>query len=354
MRRLIILLVILGIFQSYILTSASELKEDQEEIGAKWTERLKLSDFNLSSDSLELKDMRKIRKLADALSIDYKNHGDVFGAAIPYGAILVDIGEIEEADKVWAKALEDFYKNPTPPVFKAWVNARKGKYLEAMEAWMKVAKKQVDLGSERMLQVMWLPEHFYSVLGLYLIKDFLPEKDRIEAEEITVLIAKHHPTRPQFAPILITEDLRAGRLQSAAKRVEKVLSKYADSYVILTLGGITELLSGNHEDALELLEKSHEVYPNSPTNNLMRARAFYALKKKKEAKAALKEAINLDPSIDPGFKKDKILVAKSYIEQSDENLKTDDVKHKKEEVIKELKKAQKSKEEQEAKVPEKF
>ena len=161
---------------------------------------------------------------------------------------------------------------------------------------------------------MWMPYHVYSVLGLHLIKNYLPESDKEEVESVVNRIAVHFPARPEFASILVTNDLQSGRLKSAMKKLDTALEKNPNEPVLLTLKGITELLDGNNEEALKFFDESNKIYSGSPTNHLMRARTLYAMHRKKESNALVEELIKLDPTCNISSEnKDKFLTAQSYM-----------------------------------------
>ncbi|KAF0239841.1 MAG: hypothetical protein FD167_4304, partial [bacterium] len=106
------------------------------------------------------------------------------------------------------------------------------------------------------------------------IKDYLPEKDKKEVEDTVFEIAKHYAGKPAIAAILISEDLKNGRLESASVKLTNILDKYPEDSTALTLQGVTQLLKGEHQEALKVFNKVEEIYPNSPTNKLMRSRAL--------------------------------------------------------------------------------
>ena len=277
----------------------------------KWTESLRFMDFYLSEEALELKD--RLRAYGDHLEKQYKEHTSVFAASIPYGSVLIDLGEIDKAKVVWDRAVKDFFANPAPKAFKAWVDALKGDYIPAKEVWMKYAKEKIDSGITGQSAGMWLPCHVYSVLGLHLIKNYLPHEEKTEVEKVVNEIAKHFPQKVLFASILITDDLQSGKLASAQEKIELLMGKNPGNPTLITLLGITELLKGNYEIAIQHLDKAIEIAPTQPTNHLMKARALYALKRKEEAKVEIANAIKLDPAIIQSIKEKELLLSKSYI-----------------------------------------
>ena len=290
----------------------NEATKEEDTTGKnKWTENLRLRDFYLSSEAIELKD--RLRGYSDHLEKQYKEHPSVFAAAIPYGSVLIDLGEIDKAHAVWERAVKDFFSNPTPKAFKAWVDACKGDYSQAKDIWMKYAKEKLDVGVTGHSAGIWLPCHVYSVLGLHLIKNYLPDEEKVEVEKVVNEIAKHFPRKILFASILITNDLQAGRLKSAQEKIEELMESNKEDPTLVTLLGIAELLKNNYETSIQYLDEAIKIAPTQPTNHLMKARALYALKKKKEAKVEMGEAIKLDPTLGQSGKEEKLLLSNSYI-----------------------------------------
>lgn len=284
-------------------------------VNARWLENLKLRDFVLTKELLEL-DKDKLRNYRIDLEKKYISTPDVFSIAVSYGLLLIDLGETERAKSLWDRAaLEDFPANPTSKVYKAWVDALKGNYLEAKNTWYEIAKEKIDLGISGHKAGVWLPYHIDAVLGLYLIKDYLPEKDKKEAGEAALEIAKHFGKNPKFASILVINDLNNGNLVEAAEKLDNLLKIAPDNPTVITLLGIAQLVSGNLDLALQVLEDANKLYPNSPTNHLMRARALYATNKKNEALSLFDSALKLEPSLAAYTKKSKKLLAKeAYVQ----------------------------------------
>lgn len=316
MRKNVVLLMLLTFLCSSCLTSlANILFEEKEDSKLSWTENLRLRDFYLSPEALELKE--KLKNYKDTLARTYQEQPSVFSTAISFGLVLIDLGELDKAQVVWDRALKDFYANPTPPFYKAWVDACKGNYMKAKEVWLPIVKQKIDAGIVGSGAGIWLPYHVFGVVGLDIIKNYLPPADKKEVEISVNEIAKYFPNNPIFALVLASNDLHAGKIKSATKLLEDVLSKKPNEPQITTLLGVTKLLTQNYEEALKLFDKANELYPFSPTNHLMKARALFALHKKKEALAEIDEAIKLDPnwSLLKENKK-KFLSAKSYIASS--------------------------------------
>ena len=316
------------------LESAPVLEEETIS-DSRWTETLRLKDFNVLPSFLELGDRREQYKV-DTEKI-YKIHPNVFSTAIEYGLLLIDLGEIKEAGPVWDRAIKDFVSNPTPQIYKSWVDALNGNYKAAKDVCYHHLKEKINTGIN---STLWLPQHADCLIELSIIEKYLPEKDRLEATEAVNEIAKHFAKNPKFATVLITNDLQAGKLESAMKKIDRVLEKHPDEPIITTLKGITELLSGNTEQALSLLEQADKLYPYSPTNHLMRARALLALKKKKDSNRLYEQAVKIDPSlVVKGVKKKILLAEHSYILKLNTDLK--DIKKDKVKETKELKETKK-------------
>ena len=292
------------------LADINYLKSIQNEFGNKWNGTLKLRDFYVSPDFLELKG--KLKEFKETSRKTYQENPSVFSSAIIYGLILIDLGDLDEAKVVWEKAVKDFRSNPNPKVYKAWVDAAQGNYLLAKEGWYPLIEEKLNEKGEVKLETMWLPYHFDAIRGLYLIKDNLPPKEKEQIENVLVETASIFYTDPRLAPVLVARDLQAGKIKSAAIRLSKVLEVYPNDTVSITLLGIAQLLNGYHDTALKLFNKSAEYNPNSPTNTLMRARALYELKKKKESLAEVDRAVELDPSL-RSINKKKLLENKTYI-----------------------------------------
>lgn len=337
---------------------SNDAKEDEEIkneiIGAKWTETLRLRDLVLSSEAFELS-REKLENYRNVLEKNYKEKPDVFSNAISYGLILIDLNEFDTAKVVWNKAVKDFFANNTPIVYKGWTDACNSEYTLAKESFYPIVEERYKAGVG-ISTGMWLPYHTYSVVGLYLIKNYFPESEKKDIEEKVIGVAKHFAKQPEYGVILISDDLQKGKLKSAELKLEKLLETSPDEPILLTLKGITELLKGNYQDSITYFDKSSEKFAHTPTNYLMKGRALYALGKKKEAKKIAKEAFKLDPTLaaNDKDKKEELLLAKSYlipsqIETSKEQFKKD----KKEEALNELKKINESEKNKEATVPEK-
>lgn len=291
------------------------LKSVQNDIGNKWNGTLKLKDFYVSPDFLELKG--KLKEFKEVARKDYEKTPNVFSSAIIYGLLLIDLGELDEAKVVWERAVKDFGSNPTPKVYKAWVDAARGDYQLAKDGWYPIIEEKLNEKGEIKLETMWLPYHFDAIRGLYLIKENLSLKEKEQIEKVLVATASIFIFDPRIAPVLISQDLQAGRIKSSAVRLSKILELYPNDSLSITLLGIAQLLNGYYDTALKLFDKSAEYNPNSPTNTLMRARALYELKKKKESLAEVDRAVELDPSL-KGISKKKLLESKTYIVPADD------------------------------------
>lgn len=284
---------------------------NKDKIYPKWTEALTLKDFYLSPNFIELKQNNKLNEYKNTLRKNYGKNPDVFSAAVEYGLILIDLRELDRAKEIWERAVNDFQGNPTPKVYKAWIDACKGDYLVAKNVWYPIAKEKLDGGINVSI---WFPYHVDSVVGLNSIKNYLPPKEKEEVEKLVNEIAKHFANNPKFASILITNDLQSGRLKEATEKFTNILNRYPDEPLTITLLGVSQLIIGDNKEALKLFDKANDLNPYSPTNHLMRARALHALNKDKESKLALEQAIKLNSDFDPkSIKKSKILSSKSYL-----------------------------------------
>ncbi len=277
-----------------------------------WTETLSLQDFSLSPDYIEV--MSKVKEYKMALAKTYKETPSVFSTAIYYGLLLIDLGELEKAKLVWNRAVKDFRSNETPKAYKAWLDARLGNYQEAKDAWYPIAKQKVDDGIVGDGAGIWLVHHTDSVLGLYLIKDYLPENQKEEVSRVVDSIVGAIPGNPRFAAVLVNEYLKSGQIEKAAETLASILKDNPDDPVLITLLGIAQLMTNKHDEALKLFDRAKEINPNILTNRIMRARALFALNKEKESFEELDEAMKLNPDLNISEnKKKKYLATKSYI-----------------------------------------
>ena len=281
-------------------------------ISITWTETLSLQDFFISPDYLEA--MSRLKEYKTALTKEYSQTPSVFSTAINYGLLLIDLGELEKARLIWGKAAKDFYANETPKAYKAWVSARLGNYQEAKDIWYPIAKEKEGLGIVGLGARIWLPYHTDSILGLYLIKDYLPEEQREEVAKVVNSIVGAIPDNPRFAAVLVNEYLKSGQLEKAAGVLSSVLKNNPDDPVLITLLGITQIMTNHYDEGLKLFERAKEINPNILTNRIMRARALFALNREKESFQELDEAIKLNPDLNIAEnKKKKFLATKSYI-----------------------------------------
>ena len=277
-----------------------------------WNESLKFEDFYLLPEIFEIKD--KINEYKDALKKEYKDHPDVFSTAISFGLLLIDNNDTDKAEIVWNKALKDFHSNETPKVYKAWIDAKKGNYSTAKEVWYPLAKEKFDNGIAGIGARIWLPYHTDAVLGLYLMKDNFPEKEKEDIEKITKQIAGYFPTNPKFASILVSEALKEGRLEDAAKYLGAALSTNPSDGALITLLGVSQLITKDYNLALELFNKSIKFSPQGITNHIMKARTLYAMGKKKESLEEFDKLLELNPYLTfKNEKKEDYLSTKSFL-----------------------------------------
>ena len=258
--------------------------------------------------------MSRLKEYRTALIKEYDQHPSVFSTAIHYGLLLIDLGEIEKAKLVWDRAVKDFFANETPKAYKAWVDARLGSYQEAKDIWFPIAKEKADLGIVGLGARIWLEYHTDSVLGLYLIKDHLPEGQREEIAKLVNSIVGAIPQNPKFAAVLVNEYLKSGQLGKAAEILASALNGNPDDPVLVTLLGISQLMTNHYDEALKLFDRAREINPSMPTNHIMKARVLFALNKEKESFEELDEAMKLNPDLNIAEnKKKKYLALKSYI-----------------------------------------
>lgn len=277
-----------------------------------WTETLALQDFILSPDYLELKS--KIKEYKRILAKTYDENPAVFSSTINYGLLLIDLGEIDKAKIVWDKAVEDFHANETPKIYKAWIDARQGRYEEAKNIWYPIVKQKIDLGIVGLGARLWLPYHTDSLIGLYIIKDHLPENEREEVSKAIDTLAGVFPQNPKFAAIIVNEYLKTGQLKKAALVLADVLGTNPEDSPLITLLGIAQLLTNNYDEALNLFNRAKEANPNLFTARVMKARTLFALNREKESFEELDEVMRLNPRFTVAEnKKKKYLSQKSYI-----------------------------------------
>ena len=277
-----------------------------------WTETLSLQDFFISPDYIE--SVSRLKEYKTALAKTYNQNPAVFSTAVNYGLLLIDLGELEKARLVWEKALKDFYSNDTPKTYKAWLDARLGKYQEAKDFWYQILKQKVDKGIVGSDAGIWLVYHVDSVLGLYLIKEYLPEDQREEVSKVVDSIAGVFPQNPKFAAIVINEDLKSGQLGKAAEILATALSNEPNDPVLITLLGITQLMTNHYDEALKLFDRAEAINPKILTAHVMEARTLFALGKEKESFEELDEAMKLNPDLNiTENKRKKYLATKSYL-----------------------------------------
>lgn len=254
-------------------------------------------------------DKKETLKYRDTLAKEYKDHGDVYSIAIEYGLTLIDLGEYDLANKVLERAKKDFIGNPTPIAYKAWVDAIQGRYVEAKEAWLPVAKSQYKFAKGNPRLLPWLPHQVISVVGLYLIQDKLPKADKKEIQEITKLLPEKL-NHPHFSAILCSQDFKKKKLESCASRLSNILARYPKDPLSITLLGVTQLVIGEYAEALNLFEKAIEFNSEIPTSQYMRAKALFALGNTNLGMKALDKTIELDPEWElPKLEKKKYLAS---------------------------------------------
>lgn len=307
---------------------SKEITPEEELSPFRWTETLRLRDIYFSGLLVELKE--RIKTYSETVAKEYEKHPSVFSVAIDHGLMLIDLRELDKARVVWGRAVKDFIGNDTPKVYKAWIDAYNGNYEAAKDVWFPIARQKAENVG------LWLPYHIDSFVGLYFIREYLSEADKKEIEDLVLTFSNRFANHPKFGAIAVTEMLREGKLKAAANRIARIMIKNPDDPLCVTLLGVAELISHNHEQALKLFNESDKVNPNSPTNHLMKARALHALKQKKEAQSEINKVIALDPTLKTKkWDKSKVLSSKSYVKIKE--VASKDIKNKKDKAKEELK-----------------
>ncbi len=304
-------------------TTELKNKKDEELSNVVWNEGLRFKDFSLNVDTVHLLENMNLSPYLKDLEKQYKTNPKAFSIAINYGLLLIDIGELDKAEKIFNTAINDFKGNPTPNIYRAWILAEKGDYKSAKDIWYEHLKGK---GTAR--ETLWIAYDIDAATGLNLIQNELEEKDKKEVKELLDFINPRFKFRPKIAAVLAVNDLNSGRIVSAKERAEEVLTRYPNEYLAKAIVGIADLIQGNNEQSIKSLDTSYEQFPFSSTVNLMRARAYFALDKKKESKLAYKKALELDPKLESkSVKKNYLLETRSYLSSLNVTAKTDDVKN---------------------------
>lgn len=262
----------------------------------KLIESLKLKDFILLPEAKA--DKKKLNEHLNYLESEYKTHSDVFSVAIPYGLALIDSGKTEKAYEVFEKAEKDFIGNPSPKVYKAWSLACNKDYPQAKTIWLPYAYEKYNAGITGFSSGIWLPYHVDSILGLLLIKDYLPKDDSKEIDKVVSEIIVHFTRQPKFTAIRVLEDINNGKLEDAEDKLFNGLSGESNNPILLTLQGLISYIKGNYDEAFELVNKANDINPTSPTNNFMRVKILAALGDNEEALNALRDLEDSDPTLE--------------------------------------------------------
>ena len=279
-----------------------------------WNESLTLEDYYLLPEFVEFKTEEEREKYKKTLADTYKQTPSVFSSAVPYGLLLLDLNEMNRARTVWNKAIKDFYSNESVKVYKAWFDAKSGDYQKAKDVWFPIAKEKYDYGVTGIGSRIWLPYHVDAIVGLYAIKDKFAESEKNEIEKIIRAIVFAIPNDPKFATIAINEYLKEGDLYKAATILSQALNANPGNPLLVTLLGVTQLMTNHFDEAVQLFDRGQELYPNGLTNRIMKARALYAQGKEKEAYEAFDQAIKLNPNLSfEGNKRKKFLSQKTYL-----------------------------------------
>lgn len=315
LRNLIIIssLVTVIFVDTFQMTYAKEASIPNNNKVQIWTESLRLGDYYVLPNYTELQNA--LKKYGEVLTKHYDEHPSVFSAAIEYGLLLIDLGKLDEAKKVWERATKDFTNNDTPKVYRAWLDAIDGNYIASRDVWLPIIKQKLEGGLTGYSAGIWLPYHTDIVIGLYSIKDYLEGKDKEEVENIVGKIASQFQGNPKIGLVSVSIDIQEGNISSASTKAEKLLEIDPNDPTAITLFGITQLITHDYDGALKSFDLSATIKPNSPTNELMRARALHALKKKDESKIAVENAIKLDPIWRSKLSNQtkKLLDSKSYL-----------------------------------------
>lgn len=295
-----------------IKINSKKNKINNNEKSVVWTEGLTFQDFYLFSETIEMRD--KVKEYKKVLAKTYEENPAVFSTAISYGLLLIDLNEIEKARIVWEKAAKDFRSNESVQTYKAWLDARLGKFEDASNVWSPIAKLKIDRGVVGYSSGIWLPYHVDAILGLYLIKDNLPESEKRDVTTAVNTIMKMIPQNPKFAAALINDYLKSGQTEKAAELLATVLKNYPEDPTLITLLGVAQLMANHYDEAIKLFDRVNEIDPKILTAHTMKARALFALNKEKESFEELEIAMKLNPDLSVAEnKKKKYLAQKSYM-----------------------------------------
>lgn len=253
---------------------------------------LRFKDFVMNTSTYEL-GTKTLKKHRDILEKEYNAHPAVYSAIVDYGLALIDLNEIDEAEKVFVDSTKHFMVNPGPRIYKAWVDALNGNYVEGKNVWYPVVKDQFEVISKG-LDTLWMPVSVKAALGLYLISDKLSENDKNEIKDTADVIPGILGT-PEFVALRIYKDFKNKKIDSVPEKIETSLKYDPINALSITLLGITYLSVGENEVALALFDKANKIYDLAPTNHYMRSKALYSLNKKQEAVEAISKAIEIDP-----------------------------------------------------------
>lgn len=259
---------------------------------------LRFKDFFVYSQ--KARERKKLNEYKSYFEEEYKNRGDVFSVAIQYGLVLIELGDLDKAYQVFEKGVNDFAQNPAPVVYKGWILGAQGHSLSAKKLLYPIAKEKIDQGISGFMSGLWLPYHVDAVVGLALIRDYLPDDDKQEVDNLfsqkfydkTILDFK---SQPKLTACAVAKDLQQGNISKAESKLAEALKLHPEDHILLTLQGSVKYSKGDYEGAKELLEKANAINPDSPTNNLLLARTLYALGNKEEAINKVNLALELDP-----------------------------------------------------------
>lgn len=122
----------------------------------------------------------------------------------------------------------------------------------------------------------------------YKIKEGRADEERLDMEEIKSLVARN---RAHLADRL----KERGRMGAAVLEYRRALSEAPDSIPILNRLSSALIHVGQDEEALPLLNRTKEIFPDHPTTHTNLGKAYLKLRDFKRAKEAFLESIQINP-----------------------------------------------------------
>ena len=291
-KKLTVLFLVLLV--SFDLCVQNVYSKKLQRLDLSLSEVIRCRDVSFMPD--EFQDKEKLRKYKnDSLIKNYQENPAVYSSAVEYGLALIDLNEIDEAQKVFKQAEKDFVIDKSVKVFKGWTDACKGDYKSARDNFYLVAKELFDGVMKGSPPVVLFPKDINSVFGLALIKDKLSEEEQKDVEQIVEKLLSFVKRDPKISCVLIVDDLREGNISQAEERIEQVVTRYPNEGLPLTLSGIAKALKGEHEKAIEQFEKAEKLNQFSPLVHFSKAKSLFELRKYEEAIQEIDKAIALDP-----------------------------------------------------------